>query len=70
MLVLSRKEGQSIHIGNDIVIQISRIQGNRVRVAIDAPLEVSIRRGELVGKLEAAKTTRATDPTPVQRHCG
>ena len=48
MLVLSRKIGERIHIGDNIVIELRRIAGNRVSLAIDAPLDVAIVRGELL----------------------
>lgn len=47
MLVLSRKAGQRIHIGDDIVIEVRRVAGNRVTVALEAPRDVRILRGEL-----------------------
>jgi carbon storage regulator len=47
MLVLSRKTGERIHIGNDITIEIRRVAGNRVTIALDAPRDVRILRGEL-----------------------
>lgn len=47
MLVLSRKVGQRIHVGDDIVLEIRRISGNRVTLALDAPRNVRILRGEL-----------------------
>ncbi|MDA8744402.1 carbon storage regulator CsrA [Rubripirellula amarantea] len=47
MLVLSRKADESIQIGNDIVIKVIRVQGNRVRLAIEAPKEIRVVRGEL-----------------------
>jgi carbon storage regulator CsrA len=47
MLVLSRKAGQRIHIGDGITVEIRRIAGNRVTIALDAPKEVRILRGEL-----------------------
>lgn len=50
MLVISRKAGEKIRIGPDIIVTIVRA-GNKVRVGIQAPDEVSINRGELVGLL-------------------
>ena len=47
MLVLSRKESEQLMIGDDIVVTINRISGNRVAIGIDAPRDVRIVRGEL-----------------------
>lgn len=47
MLVLSRKVGERIHVGDNIVLEIRRIAGNRVTLALDAPRTVRILRGEL-----------------------
>ncbi len=50
MLVLSRKAGEKLVIGDDIVLTINRISGNRVAIGIEAPRDVRIVRGELVEK--------------------
>ena len=47
MLVLSRKEGEQLVIGDNITLVISRISGNRVTIGIEAPKEVKIVRSEL-----------------------
>ena len=47
MLVLSRKIGEKIHLGNEITVEVRRVAGNRVTLAIDAPRTVRILRGEL-----------------------
>jgi carbon storage regulator len=47
MLVLSRKIGEEIVIGDDVVVKITRIKGNRVTIAIEAPGHVRIIRGEI-----------------------
>lgn len=47
MLVLSRKEGEQLLVGDNIVLTINRISGNRVAIGIDAPRDVQIVRGEL-----------------------
>ncbi|KAA5545140.1 carbon storage regulator [Roseiconus nitratireducens] len=48
MLVLSRKAGEKLVIGDDVVLTINRISGNRVAIGIEAPRDVRIVRGELV----------------------
>ena len=47
MLALTRKEGETIRIGEEIVVTVSQIKGNRVRISIEAPREARILRGEL-----------------------
>ena len=47
MLVLSRKHNQQIRIGENVTITVLRVQGNTVRIGIDAPPSVRIIRGEL-----------------------
>lgn len=53
MLVLSRKKGQSIMIGSDIEISIVDVQGEQVRLGINAPREVSIHRKEVFEEIIA-----------------
>ena len=62
MLVLSRKESQTITIGDDIEVTVVAIQGGRVKVGISAPRNVPIRRSELSPRLApplAFETTAA-----------
>ena len=47
MLVLSRKAGQRITIGDGITIVVNRVLGNRVVIGIEAPQHVNVRREEL-----------------------
>ena len=47
MLVLSRKVDQEILIGEDVKLTIIRVDGNRVRIGVEAPRDVRILRGEL-----------------------
>jgi carbon storage regulator CsrA len=47
MLVLSRKEGERIQIGDQITVVISKIAGNRVSIGIEAPKDLKVVRGEL-----------------------
>jgi carbon storage regulator len=47
MLVLTRKAGEKVVIGGGITVTVVEVQGNRVRLAFDAPEEVRILRAEL-----------------------
>ena len=51
MLVLSRRRTEGIQIGDDIEVVVLEIRGNRVRLGIEAPDHVGIRREELTVKL-------------------
>ncbi len=67
MLVLSRKAGERIHIGDEIFIEVRRVAGNRVTLAVNAPREVRVLRGEL---LEAAKSFEETAVEPAASAVG
>lgn len=47
MLVLTRKPGQSIKIGDDITLHITRVRGNTIQIGIDAPREIPVLRNEI-----------------------
>jgi carbon storage regulator len=53
MLVLSRKAGETITIGDGITVSVIRLEGGRVRLGVDAPKNVRIIRGELEKWLSA-----------------
>ncbi len=52
MLVLSRKIGEKIKIGNDIVVNVLQVEGTNVRIGIDAPKKVTILRMEVFEKIQ------------------
>ena len=56
MLVLSRKENETIQIGDDIEIRILEVKGDTVRIGIEAPKSVDILRGELVRSISETNT--------------
>lgn len=58
-LVLSRKAGESIRIGNDVIVKVNRISGGRVSLAIEAPEHVKIVREELKQHREPTEKTPA-----------
>jgi len=67
MLVLSRKSKQSIHIGNDIIVTVQSIHGNKVKLSIEAPVAVPVHRSELIevsqGPPDSSLPLPASPPT-------
>ena len=62
MLVLSRKTGESIMIGDDIEIIVTRIESDSIRIAIAAPREVSIFRREIYEEIQRQQETEGKTP--------
>ena len=61
MLVLTRKVGERIHIGDGIVVTVVRIQNDKVRVGIEAPSNVAIHREEVYRRVQAAQAAQAAN---------
>lgn len=68
MLVLTRKAGEQILIGDDIVVTVLESRGDGVRIGIDAPRGIKIQRGEIVQAVSEANVAAATtDPDAEER---
>ena len=61
MLVLSRKVGERIWIGDEISVTVVRITGGGVRIGIEAPSEMPVVREELKAKLDQADSENEAD---------
>lgn len=66
MLVLSRRVGESVVIGNDVVVTVLEVRGDIIRIGVDAPREVPVHRSEVFEAIEAAnKAAAAPDAAAV-----
>lgn len=52
MLVLTRKVNEDVRIGDGVRVTVTAIRGNRVRIGIDAPADMTVLRGEVVKRGE------------------
>ncbi len=52
MLILTRKSGESLMIGEDISVTVLGVKGNQVRIGIDAPKDISVHREEVFDKIK------------------
>lgn len=51
MLVLSRKPGESVNIGDEVRITVLSISGKQVRIGIEAPSDIAVHREEIYNKI-------------------
>ena len=55
MLILTRKVGESVLIGDDISIAVLSVRGNQVKLGVQAPKEVSVHREEIYQRIKQMK---------------
>ena len=67
MLVLSRKNGESIVIDGAITVQVLEVKGNVVRLGVDAPKELPVHRSEIYERIRENERTRAAPEKLDQR---
>lgn len=61
MLILGRRQGEQIRIGDDIIVQVMDIQKGSVRIGIDAPKEIPVHREEVYLRDQKAQASNAKD---------
>jgi len=65
MLVLSRKKNESIIINDNITVTVIEIRGDKVRLGIEAPKDVTVHRREVYDAIQSQGRTRDLGATPV-----
>jgi carbon storage regulator len=63
MLVLTRKEGETIAIGDEIEVRVLRIDGDQIRIGIVAPRQTTVLRGELLKDINQQTAEAASSKT-------
>jgi len=52
MLILTRKVGESLMVGEEITVTVLGVKGNQVRIGIDAPRDVAVHREEIFNRIQ------------------
>ena len=64
MLILTRRIGETLNIGDDILVTVLGIKGNQVRIGIAAPKEIPVHREEIYERIKKEKEAGVVHPMP------
>ena len=62
MLILTRRPGESVKIGDDITVTVLGVRGNQLRLGFSAPRHVAVHRQEVYVRIQSARLTDVTQP--------
>ena len=68
MLILTRRVGETIMIGDDITVTVLSVKGNQVRIGIEAPPQIVVDRSEVRERRQEFKPGPTRDPSEVAVH--
>jgi carbon storage regulator len=65
MLILTRRVGETVMIGNDVTVTVLGVKGNQVRIGVNAPKDIAVHREEIYERIKREEDQDGTAPGPV-----
>ena len=62
MLILTRRVGETLMIGDEVTVTVLGVKGNQVRIGVNAPKEVAVHREEIYERIKREQAGEATEP--------